>query len=73
MITAQHKITIFANGKARQVDGQTTIGNLSNELKLSRDAVLVECNGSALLRSEWPEQKLEHGDRVEFFRVVAGG
>jgi thiamine biosynthesis protein ThiS len=73
MITAQHKITIFANGNARQVDGQMTIGNLADELKLNPNSVLVECNGSALLHSEWPEQKLEHGDRVEFFRVVAGG
>jgi thiamine biosynthesis protein ThiS len=73
MITAQKKISIFANGKARQIDGQRTIGSLAEELKLHANMILVELNGSALLPGEWPGQKLEHGDRVEFFKVVAGG
>jgi len=35
--------------------------------------VLVERNGEALLRQEWDQRRVEHGDRLEFVRVVAGG
>lgn len=72
-MAAQNKITIFANGQARQVDGSTTIGALATACGLHHKMVLVEHNGTALLRDEWPDKGLAHGDRVEFIRVVAGG
>jgi thiamine biosynthesis protein ThiS len=43
------------------------------EMKLEPSSVLVERNGEALLRQEWGEKKVEHGDRLEFVKVVAGG
>jgi thiamine biosynthesis protein ThiS len=43
------------------------------DLKLTPAAVLVERNGRALLRQEWGSEKVEHGDRLEFVKVVAGG
>ena len=43
------------------------------DLKLTPAAVLVERNGKALLRQEWAEERVEHGDRLEFVKVVAGG
>lgn len=72
-MTAQNKITIFANGRAKQLDGATTLGELATSFKLPHQMVLVELNGQALLRDEWPDKVLAHGDRVEFIRVVAGG
>jgi thiamine biosynthesis protein ThiS len=33
----------------------------------------TELNRETLLRDEWPARTLQHGDRVEFIRVVAGG
>ena len=47
------KVTIFANGKARQVDPDKTVAAMIRELKLTPAAVLVERNGRALLRQEW--------------------
>lgn len=35
--------------------------------------VLIELNGSALLQREWPGQQVQEGDRIEIFRMVAGG
>ena len=67
------KVTIFANGKARQVDPDKTVAEMIRDLKLTPAAVLVERNGRALLRQEWEMEKVEHGDRLEFVRVVAGG
>jgi sulfur carrier protein len=69
----QHKVTVFANGKACQIDGTSTIGTLAASFKLEPKMVLVEYNGQALLRTEWEDKTLQHGDRIEFIRVVAGG
>lgn len=72
-MSAQNKITVFANGQARQIDGATTLGALADSFKLPHQMVLVELNGTALLRDEWPHKLLAHGDRIEFIKVVAGG
>jgi thiamine biosynthesis protein ThiS len=67
------KITVFLNGKAQQVEPDRKIEGLLTELKLSPKMILVEYNNRALLRQEWETVHLEHGDRLEFIRVVAGG
>jgi thiamine biosynthesis protein ThiS len=67
------KITVFANGKAHQVATGKTVSEMVKDLRLIPSAVLVERNGEALLRQEWEGQKVEHGDRLEFVKVVAGG
>jgi thiamine biosynthesis protein ThiS len=36
-------------------------------------ARLVEHNGLALHRSEWPSARLAEGDRIEILQVAAGG
>ena len=66
-------VTIFANGKARQVRPSQTVAEMIREMNIEPSTVLVERNGEALLRQEWAEKKVEHGDRLEFVRVVAGG
>lgn len=68
-----NKVTVFVNGKARQVEAEKTVAEMVRDLKLTPAAVLVERNGCALHRQEWVKEKVEHGDRLEFVRVVAGG
>jgi len=67
------RLSIFVNGRARQVAGAMTLGALAASCALDPKRLLVELNGQTLLREEWPPQQLQHGDRVEFIRVVAGG
>ena len=67
------KVIVFMNGKARQVNSDRTVMEIVREMKLEPASVLVERNGEALLREEWGERKVEHGDRLEFVKVVAGG
>ncbi|MEY5062346.1 MAG: hypothetical protein RLZZ112_310 [Verrucomicrobiota bacterium] len=67
------KVTVFANGKARQVSAEKTVAEMVKDLKLTPATVLVERNGRALLRQEWDRERVEHGDRLEFVKVVAGG
>ena len=71
--TVQARLSIFVNGRARQIDGSQTLGELATDCRLEARRLLVELNGETLLRDEWPGRTLQHGDRVEFIRVVAGG
>jgi thiamine biosynthesis protein ThiS len=67
------KITVFLNGKPRQVEEDQGVEDLLSELNLSPKMILVEYNNRALLRQEWNGIHLGHGDRLELIRVVAGG
>jgi len=63
---------LVLNGKEREVRA-THVEELVAELGLPLAAALVEHNGTALLRSEWPKTNLRAGDRLEVIRMVAGG
>jgi sulfur carrier protein len=63
---------LVLNGKEREVVA-TNAEDLVAELGLPLAAALVEHNGIALLRSEWAKTNLQHGDRLEIIRMVAGG
>ncbi len=67
------KLSIFVNGRARQVGAAVTLGELAAQCALDPRRLLVELNGETLSRDAWPGHRLRHGDRVEFIRVVAGG
>ena len=67
------RLSIFVNGHARQVSATTTLGELAAQCGLDARRLLVELNLETLPREEWPARTLQHGDRVEFIRVVAGG
>ncbi len=67
------RLSIFVNGHTRQVSSATTVEDLATSCGLDTRRLLVELNGQTLLREEWAGRTLQHGDRVEFIRVVAGG
>jgi sulfur carrier protein len=50
-----------------------TLAELLEELGLPTSTVLVEQNGEAPARSEWPSASLRESDSVEILRVAAGG
>ena len=61
------------NGQNYFHQGPPTITALIEALSLPDRAVLVELNGVALRRDEWPAQTLKPGDSLEIIRIVAGG
>jgi len=67
------RIAIFVNGHARQVGAATALGELAESCGLDPKRLLVELNLQTLPREEWRARTLQHGDRVEFIQVVAGG
>ena len=64
---------ISLNGETVDAHEAKTIAELIDLYQLPPQSVLVEHNGLAIHRHEWPKRSLAEGDRVEFVRVVAGG
>jgi len=66
-------MTISINGETADARGAQTIEELVERFELPPQTVLIEHNGLALHRREWPDRGLGEGDRIEVLRVVAGG
>ena len=64
---------LTVNGSPREVEDATTLAQLVVQLGLKVGAVVVEHNGTALLRSEVLTATLADGDRLELVQAVAGG
>jgi thiamine biosynthesis protein ThiS len=64
---------ISLNGESVDAREAKTIAELIERYELPPQSILVEHNGLALHRHEWPTRPLVEGDRIEFIRVVAGG
>lgn len=64
---------ISFNGEKVDARGASNLAELVERFQLPPQTVLIEHNGLALHRHEWPQQALAEGDQVELIRVVAGG
>ena len=60
------------NSESKEV-AATSVEALLSELSLPAPLMLVEYNGEALHRSQWPSVTLVQGDRIELMKVAAGG
>jgi sulfur carrier protein len=65
-------MTISLNGETVDAREAKTIAELIDRYQLPQ-SILVEHNGLAVHRHEWPDRPLAEGDHIEFIRVVAGG
>jgi sulfur carrier protein len=66
-------VQLVVNGGVRDVADGMTMPALVESLGLQVGSVVVEHNGTALLRSEVLAAVLADGDRIELVRAVAGG
>jgi len=64
---------ISLNGQEADAGGAQTVAELVGRFELPPETILIEHNGVALHRREWPQRALTDGDRIEIIRVVAGG
>jgi sulfur carrier protein len=65
------KLTL--NGQARDVATGVTLSELLASLELADKMVLVERNGDAVPRADFPIITLGDGDTIEIVRMVGGG
>jgi sulfur carrier protein len=66
-------VLLVVNGTSKEITDGTTLPVLIESLGLRVGSVVVEHNGTALLRSEVHTATLADGDRIELVRAVAGG
>jgi len=66
-------MTLEVNGERRDVSSAITVADLVHELGLPGSTLLIEHNGTALLRSDWAGTAISNDDRLEILRVSAGG
>ncbi len=64
---------LVVNGREADVADGLSVPELLDSLGLSVGSVVVEHNGTALLRGELAGTGLADGDRLELVRAVAGG
>jgi sulfur carrier protein len=64
---------LHLNGKEHELQNAATLPALLASLQLTEKLVLVEINGRAVPRADFPATKLEEGDEIEIVRMVAGG
>ena len=64
---------VIANGKPLSVSMPCTLEAFLIAQKLLPRSVVVEHNGEAVAPSEFGRRQLQHGDRLEVVRIVAGG
>jgi len=65
-------MTLFVNGKACEHEA-ATVAEFVQILALPAATLLIEHNGTALRRDEWPSARLTTGDKLEILRIAAGG
>jgi thiamine biosynthesis protein ThiS len=66
-------MNIQVNGECRSVGENTSLLDFLQQLGLPLEVLLVEHNGEALRREDWPNRSLQEADRLEIIRIVAGG
>ena len=66
-------MTVFVNGERTDCGEAQTVEELVEHHQLHAETTLVEHQGVALHRREWPARILQENDRLEFLRIAAGG
>lgn len=63
---------IFLNGDPHETSANT-ITDLVASLGIPAPTLLIEHNGDALRRADWPDRQIAENDHVELLRIAAGG
>lgn len=66
-------IAITINGEPREFDAVMSVSQLLEQLELTGKKIALERNGEIVPRSQFGEQRLADGDRLEIVVAVGGG
>ena len=66
-------MVIFVNGQEKEVSDSCSMAELIALLELGDYRIAVELNEELLPRSEFDQQSLQSGDRVEIVQAIGGG
>ncbi|MBL8528038.1 MAG: sulfur carrier protein ThiS [Burkholderiales bacterium] len=66
-------MAITINGEPRAFDAVMSVSQLLERLELTGKKIALERNGEIVPRSQFCEQRLADGDRIEIVVAVGGG
>ena len=66
-------ISVFINGAAREFDQAISVADLVQEMGLGGKRIALERNGEIVPRSQFDQQMLADGDKLEIVVAVGGG
>jgi sulfur carrier protein len=66
-------ISVSINGEARQFDLPVSVAALLEDMQLGGKRIALERNGEIVPRSQFTQQMLSDGDRLEIVVAVGGG
>ncbi len=64
---------ISVNGKRRELEADTTLAKLIEELGVEQKVMAAAVNMEIVKRDQWGVYLLKEGDRVELLHFVGGG
>lgn len=64
---------IQLNGKPYALEGEISVAQLADVLKLAPTQVAIECNRQIVPRSAYGDVRLKSGDQVEIVTFIGGG
>lgn len=65
-------MNLVINGDERVISAQTLTA-LVEELGMKSDRVAIELNREIVHKEQWPQTRLQNGDRLEIVHFVGGG
>jgi sulfur carrier protein len=72
-LTGSNGVKITVNGDAEMIAEGAAVSDLLAKFELAPQRVAVEVNEALVPRANYPEVRLEDGDRVEIVTFVGGG
>ncbi len=66
-------ISVLVNGAPRQFKQAISVAALIQDMQLSGKRIALERNGEIVPRSQFEQQMLSDGDRLEIVVAVGGG
>jgi len=64
---------IQLNGNSYEIDTETNLNQLLNKLKVQKNKVAIEVNGTIVEKNKYPKIILNKGDKVEIVHFIGGG
>ena len=64
---------IQLNGNPYEINTETNLNQLLNELKIKKTKVAIELNGVIVEKNKYPKFILNKGDKVEIVHFIGGG
>ena len=64
---------IQLNGSPYEINANSNLNELLNRLKIKKNKVAVEVNGTIVEKNKYPKVTLNKGDKVEIVHFIGGG